>query len=287
MYHTSREWLHAGGQLLALALPVAGALFCWRLSRQWRRATFPLALRASVARLRARPWRPAEAVLLLLALLLPMAPALLSIGRPLNRATATTPDAPQFVASLVFYALVLAGVLVAARRTGFGIGAALGITRETRWPAVRTGVVLGCAMLPPVILASWLAEGALRWLGVPLSRQAVFDTLGDPNLRATTQALLIFVAVVAAPIAEEAVFRGVVFPTVLGNRRLFGALLLVNVLFALLHLHPPSFLPLLTVGLCLSLGMLATGSLLTPMIMHAIFNGEMLLIFYMWPTLAS
>ena len=33
----------------------------------------------------------------------------------------------------------------------------------------------------------------------------------------------------------------------------------------------------------LSLGMLATGSVLTPIVMHAIFNAEMLLLFYAWP----
>ena len=287
MVQTHQEWLHLVGQLLALAALLAGVLLLLRLFWRWRRGTLALATGASVARLQARPWQPTDAVLLLLAILLPMTPALLAMLRPSDHTARPPTRAPQFVPYLLYYALLLAGVLVAARRTGLGIGAALGITRETRWPSVRTGLVLGFAMLPPVILTAWLADGLLRWLGLPPSQQAVFTTLADPSLGTAAQALLIFVAVVVAPLAEEAVFRGVVFPALLHSGRLFRALLLVNVLFALLHLHLPSCLPLLAVGLSLSFGMLATGSLLTPAIMHAIFNGEMLLIFYLWPALPS
>ena len=43
----------------------------------------------------------------------------------------------------------------------------------------------------------------------------------------------------------------------------------------------------ISVNLCLSLGMTATGSLLTPITMHAIFNAEMLLLFHAWPELAG
>ena len=282
-----KECFHTAGQILSLALPIAGVLLFVRLLWQWRCGIRPLISRTSVARLRARPWHATDTMLLLLALLLPMAPALIAILKPSCAATAATPGAQQLVPYILYYAMILAGVLLAARRTGMGVGAALGITRETLWSSLRTGFELGLATLPPVILTAWLVEGARRWLGIPPERQAVFDTLSDPNLGAVTQALLVFVAVVVAPFAEEVVFRGMVFPTVLRKRQLFGALLLVNVLFALVHLHLPSFFPLLAVGLCLSLGMAATGSVLTPIIMHAIFNGEMLLIFYVWPTMAS
>ena len=287
MHHIPREGLLVAGQSLTLALLLAGAILFLRLLWQWRCGTCPLFTRASVARLRARSWQLADIVVLLLAIMLPMAPTLLAIFDPSGDATMPPPTTVQLAPYFLFYALILAGVLLAARRTGMGVGAALGITRATLGPSMRTGFVLGLAMLPPVILTAWLTEWALRGLGIPPGRQAVFDLLADPRVGAVTQALLVLVAVVAAPFAEEAVFRGVVFPAVLRNRRLFGSLLLVNALFALLHLHPPSFLPLLTVGIYLSLGMLATGSLLTPIVMHAIFNGEMLLIFYAWPTLAS
>jgi hypothetical protein len=287
MHHFLREGLRIAGQGLPLVLLIAGAILFLRLLWQWRRGAHPWFTRASVARLRARTWQPADTVVLLLAIMLPMAPALLAILEPSGDAIPTPPTTSQLAPYFLFYALLLAGVLLAARRAGSGVGAALGISRTTLGPAMQTGLVLGLAMLPPVILTAWLTEWALRGLGLPPGRQAVFDLLADPRVGAVTQALLVFVAVLVAPFAEEAVFRGVVFPVVLRNRRLFVALLLVNALFALLHLHPPSFLPLLAVGICLSCGMLATGSLLTPIVMHAIFNGEMLLLFYAWPTLAS
>jgi membrane protease YdiL (CAAX protease family) len=280
MHLLPRNSLQDLGLLAAIALLVAGALLFLRLLWQGRRGTPGWTSPAAVARLQVRAWQPADACLLLCALLLPMAPALPGIFFPPAPADVPAPAVPSFAPYFAYYALVVAGVALAARRTGTGIGAALGITRQNAWPSLLAGVELGLATLPPVILTAWLSDGVLRAIGVPVVQQPVFDLLADPNLGGLTQILLAAVAVLAAPLAEEAVFRGVILPAVLRNCRWGYALLLVNVLFALLHLHPTSFLPLLTVGICLSLGMLDTGSLLTPVVMHAIFNGEMMLLFY-------
>jgi len=272
----------AAGQAVSAAILVAGFIMSLRLFGRWRHDTLSRhAIDAAVRRLQARPYQSLDAGVLLLALLLP------TLLNCIRHREPPASAAVQVGPALLYYAIILGGVLAAARRAGIDVYSAIGITRATLRPAAKAGLVLGLATLPPVILTAWLSEWALQQMGVPFSRQAVFDTLADPNLGAATQALLVVVAVAAAPLAEEAVFRGILFPAALGNRGLIRALLLVNILFALLHLHLPSFLPLLVVGFCLSLGMLTTGSLLTPIIMHAIFNGEMLLLFYAWPAMAS
>lgn len=269
--------------ILSSALPLAGILLGLGLFRRWHRGAYDQTLRTNVARLRARSWLAADALLLLFAIMLPMISAVLTWFQQDTSAGPAQTDMRQLVPYMVYYGLLLLGVGMAAQRTSLGIAAVLGISRDSCWPAIRTGVILGLAMLPPVLLTAGLADSICQWLGTPPSRQAVFDVLNAPDLNVMVQASLFFMAVVAAPLVEEAVFRGILLPLILRTRGWMVALLLVNVLFALLHLHAPSFLPLLAVGVCLSLGMLATGSVLTPIVMHAIFNAEMLLLFYAWP----
>lgn len=282
MDYSAQRFFALAGMIVSTALPLTGILLCMGLFRNWRRGAYYQTIGADVGRLRARNWQTADALLLLCAIMLPMASAVINASRREAVHVTPTPGMEHIAPYLAYYALLLLGVGVAAQRTSLGIGAAMGITRAACWPAIRTGIILGLAMLPPALLAAGLADNLCQWLGTPPSRQAVFDVLNAPHLDVIVKGALFFMAIVAAPLAEEAIFRGVLFPRVLQKHGVFVALLLVNVLFALLHLHAPSFLPLLVVGICFSLGMLATGSVLTPIVMHAIFNGEMLLLFYAW-----
>jgi membrane protease YdiL (CAAX protease family) len=79
-------------------------------------------------------------------------------------------------------------------------------------------------------------------------------------------------AVVVAPVAEEVIFRGYLYPV--GKRYLgpFLSLAVTGILFAILHGHAASVPALFTLAVCLGLAYEKTGSLLVPMIMHAVFN---------------
>jgi membrane protease YdiL (CAAX protease family) len=277
------------GQMLGPVLLLTGLLLFLQLPWRYRhdaclRTTLPF----GAARLQTRRWLPSDVILLLFALLLPILNICLS--RLPAAATPAVPPPANLAGVLPFlgyYMLLCVGMLFAAHRLTGGIGAALGTTRHN-WPAaVRTGIELGLAMLPPVLLLAWLSELLCTWLGFTPDSQEILHALRDPRVDTSTRSMLIFLAVIAAPLAEEAAFRGVLFPSLLQQRHIWRALLLTNLLFALLHLHGPSILPLLLVGCALSFGMLLTGSLLTPIIMHAIFNGEMLLLLYVWPSLSG
>ena len=270
-------WLTAG-QSLSVAVLAAGSILLVRLLRQWWRHGAPAGLSRpeTLQRLQARAWHPLDAGVLLIAILLP---ALMNLYPQAPEPSARVQLAPVFL----YYAVLLAGVAAAARHTRQTAGALLGISRQAWAPAARAGLVFGLATLPAVLLIACLTELVLQGLGLPSARQAVFDTLSDPGVGLVAQGLLALLAVAVAPLAEESIFRGLLLPVALRSGRPWRAVLLVNLLFALLHLHLPSFLPLLCAGTCFSLGMRSTGSLLTPLIMHAIFNGEMLLLFYAWP----
>jgi membrane protease YdiL (CAAX protease family) len=91
---------------------------------------------------------------------------------------------------------------------------------------------------------------------------------------------LITAAVLIAPTVEEFVFRGILFRALLRHRRFAYAALLSGAYFALVHLHAPSFLPLLALSAAFSAGYAATGSILTPIVMHALFNAVSLLAYF-------
>lgn len=79
-------------------------------------------------------------------------------------------------------------------------------------------------------------------------------------------------AVIVAPVAEEMIFRGYLYPV---GKRYIGSFLsaiLTAALFAVLHGHAASIPALFTLALCLALSYERSGSLLVPMIMHAVFN---------------
>jgi len=111
----------------------------------------------------------------------------------------------------------------------------------------------------------------------PKSQTAVELLTGAPLW--PTGIYLGFFAVVLAPVAEEFIFRGVLFPFVrqLGWPKLawFG----VSFLFALIHGSAAIFIPLFVLALALTWLYEKTGSLLAPIVVHSLFNAANLVIF--------
>jgi membrane protease YdiL (CAAX protease family) len=81
-----------------------------------------------------------------------------------------------------------------------------------------------------------------------------------------------FFAVVLAPVAEEFIFRGVLFPFIkqLGYPKI--AWIGVSLLFALIHVAPAYFIPLFVLALALTWLYEKTNTLLAPIFAHALFN---------------
>ena len=92
---------------------------------------------------------------------------------------------------------------------------------------------------------------------------------------------LAVVAIVLAPISEEIIFRGILYPTVkrLGYPRL--ALWGVALLFAAIHASLPIFLPLFLLAVALTLLYEKTGNLLAPIAAHALFNALNFAMFFL------
>ena len=161
---------------------------------------------------------------------------------------------------------------------------------EVRWRDVfglRRAVVfraLGWAMaalvvvLPVVLSLNYLSGVALQKAGWQSQSQAAVELLMDAPLW-PTGIYLGFFAVVLAPVAEEFLFRGVLFPFVkqLGRPKL--AWLGVSFLFALIHGSTTILIPLFVLALALTWLFEKTGNLLAPIVVHSLFNAANLVIF--------
>ncbi|HRT04688.1 MAG TPA: CPBP family intramembrane metalloprotease [Kiritimatiellia bacterium] len=145
---------------------------------------------------------------------------------------------------------------------------------------------LGARAAPRTVLA----EAALRWLAILpliwflgfawnlalglLGREPAFQHAVALFLETDTaweQVRFVFFAVVVAPVAEEALFRGLLLPLLVRHAGAVAGVALTALGFA--ALHGLESLPALAVfSVALSLAYARTGTLLVPMAMHAFFN---------------
>ena len=79
-------------------------------------------------------------------------------------------------------------------------------------------------------------------------------------------------SVVIAPLYEELLFRGIIFPKLIQKTNFLTAVILSSLIFAILHFHLSALLPLFSLSLILSLIYLQTLSLWPCIFLHALFN---------------
>ena len=250
-----------------------GLVLAFRLQLDRKRGLQPL---AALGTLQARPFRFAHAlpIVALTGLF-----AFLHVLQPSGEETHVEPIALVWGSGIVavLNLLVIASCTVLAGkrpRVVFG-------SPSCPWyTAIGKGLVYGVAVIPVVSLVSLVVEAVASALDLTLDAQDVFNCLSDPAVPASIRAALIFFALVVAPITEELMFRGILLPVLAKGRHFIFAALLSSLLFALIHLHGPSFLTLMLLSVFFSLGYAATGSILTPIVMHMIFNITGLLFFF-------
>jgi ABC-2 type transport system permease protein len=108
-----------------------------------------------------------------------------------------------------------------------------------------------------------------------LQRSDLWQYVAAPNGLQLARGWLVALAVVAAPLFEEFIFRGLIFN---GLRRSMGALpamLASAAIFAIVH-PPASMLPVFVLGLCAAFAYERTRMLLAPMLVHAVYNAIIL-----------
>ena len=190
------------------------------------------------------------------------------------------------IAAMVFFvaqAVAAAVIIGRGRVTGaavlfaFSIGGAItyGLMRYVYLKAKTEGVprVLGDTNRPLLGIGLGLAAGAFAVLYLfALDAADLLEAARrDGSSYASLGLWMLPLAVIAAPVFEEFIFRGLIFG---GLRRSFGvwpATLASAAVFAIVH---PAFslLPVFVMGVCAALVYERTRSLLAPMLVHAVYN---------------
>ncbi len=149
--------------------------------------------------------------------------------------------------------------------------AAFGLREYPALHALAMGTVFFAAIQPPLVTLAWIRDTIYHALGWKISTQDIvqmFLYTRSPWL----STFLVGFAVFVAPLCEEAFFRGLAYPAIKQRWGTVVALCAVSGLFALIHLHVPSLPLLFALAAGLALAYEYTGSLLTPIMMHALFN---------------
>ena len=154
----------------------------------------------------------------------------------------------------------------------------------------RLGRAMGLAVVVVLVLlpAMWALQMASTWVLTHFGWKPEEETAVQLVENASSLGMQIYMtvfAVVLAPVAEEFIFRGVLFPFVrqLGLPKL--AWLGVSGLFAVIHLDAATFLPLFVLALVLSWLYVRTNNLLAPITAHAVFNALNLAVIFAQPYL--
>jgi membrane protease YdiL (CAAX protease family) len=155
------------------------------------------------------------------------------------------------------------------------------VLNTQNWKRNCVSAVLTLLIVTPIMLLLKIgSELALQKLGWPAPDQrAVEIILGAKSV--WLRAYLICFAVALAPVAEEFVFRGLLFSAAkkLGWPRLGG--LGASFLFAAFHLNLPTFLPLFAFALALTWLYERTEGLMAPIAAHSLFNTANLALLYL------
>jgi membrane protease YdiL (CAAX protease family) len=181
---------------------------------------------------------------------------------------------------LVLRVAVLFGFAVFFKYRRITLTSVVGLDSMTARAAVAWGLMFGLASLPAVGAVMLANNGVCRLLGVEPSDQPIAELFVNTDSRFVVAMLTVFAALLA-PVFEEFFFRGFAYPALKERLGTARALVIVSLAFAASHLHGPSFVPLFVLALGLGLAYELTGNLLTPVIMHAVFNSTMLVqLFY-------
>jgi membrane protease YdiL (CAAX protease family) len=136
---------------------------------------------------------------------------------------------------------------------------------------LRAGLVTFAIALPLLVAVGFLWTQLLNFVGLPAERQeliGLFAGAKSPLLLGSLVAL----ASIVAPITEELLFRAGLFRYARTRLPRWAALLLPAVLFGALHGNLASFPQLVILGVIFSLAYERTGNIAVPMLAHALFN---------------
>jgi len=182
----------------------------------------------------------------------------------------------DIIQGATFYVAIVAGLGMFLQMRGINPFHQFGITRLNVFICAAIAVGLLIAADPLILLIEQITTKVLNGKAQP---QNIVEYFMNASQASDQQAvsLLMVLAVVVAPVAEETLFRGYIYGVLKRYAGPFVAAILSATIFAAMHLNLGALPALFVLALCLTVAYEATGSLLVNIVMHGLFNLSMLL----------
>ena len=162
------------------------------------------------------------------------------------------------------------------------VSSVFGFRRRGSAGCVRDGLLVGVGLVLAAIVLVWVSWTAISLFRVEPEQQKIVQLLVSEVENEARPGVYFFfglAAIVLAPVTEEILFRGVMYPSIKQAGFPRTALWGTSLLFALWHFNRLTFLPLTVIALALTLLYERRDNLLAPIVAHATFNaGNFLLI---------
>jgi len=179
------------------------------------------------------------------------------------------------------YALMLCVMRVMLLgRHGLGWGA-LGLSLRRAGRNAWNGVVGYVAFIPAFFALVVVSLLVCTVLGIKPQAHELVEIFSEERSPLKI-AYLVVLAVVLAPVYEELVFRGFVYPVIKKYGGVTKAAVFSSLFFAAIHFNAAQFIPVAGLGMMLAFLYEKTGTLAAPIVFHAINNGVAVAITLLW-----
>jgi membrane protease YdiL (CAAX protease family) len=185
----------------------------------------------------------------------------------------------MILGTLSFQGSALIWISIFLRHENLSWSEAFGFRSSSVIRAIIFGIIAGILILPAAWMLQYFTMALMKLLNLAPESQPVVQTFQETAKEAAGVDLLrhqiIFgiCVVIIAPLAEEILFRGLLYPTIKRMGYPKAALWGSSLLFAVLHANIPSVLPFVLFALVLVFLYEKTGNLLAPITAHCFFNG--------------
>jgi uncharacterized protein len=178
---------------------------------------------------------------------------------------------------VLLYLAFLAAVHTLLRRKGSNWTETFGFDRSSLGSSLLAALIGVLAVIFPLSLLGRLTVEIFEFLRLEIEPQPILEFLWKiehPGLKLG----MILVAIAGAPLIEEILCRGIIYPWLKARFGFGHALWLNALLFSLIHFHPPNILTLFFLAVGFTLAYEWRGNLFTSIAMHAGFNSFSLLL---------
>lgn len=219
-----------------------------------------------------KPWKIWEAVLLISPFILAVAFAHLAAQHTTGASTPPEFSLNQFLlnsAIFVAYAACATGILMS--KYDLNLDLTLGFKTGPLTELLPVALLIGFAVVPFMLILQMACIHIFQKLNIPIEAQESIRTLQsiDSPLEVAVFSIM---PVLQAPLVEETLFRGILFPALRSALPRWLAFLIPALLFAVVHANLLSVVPLFVFALLLTWQYEKTGNILCPMLTHASFN---------------